>query len=424
MTNWAKYQKKFQDSWLKDPIFSKWLRQVSGNENKAYCKICKTELRVHKGDHIRHKDSEKHKKNANAITFHPTINQVFPKVNPANKKTLVTKFELKLAVHVACHSSIRVIDHLSDLMKDHFKSYDDKNMKLDQYIRIHKTKCTALITRVIGPSLFKQQIDDIKNVPFPLILDESTDVSCKKNLCICIRYFNSRKERIVSQFLGLVSVIETTAEDLYEHLNAFFNEHDLNLQQCFAVATDGGSNLCGCNKSLYTLMKKKRDDLIIIKCICHSIHLVCSHASEELPSNIDFMLRETFNWFKRSALRRKKYLEIYNTINDGNDPLQLVHLSTTRWLARAQAVERILDQWNPLKLHFDFVATEPHQDRYVAKELQQMYNDPANLLYFTFLSPLLSEFNSLNLLFQKEHADNFRVFCKSWRALLFTSLHF
>ncbi|CAG5098065.1 Protein of unknown function [Cotesia congregata] len=235
-----------------------------------------TKLRAHKNDFIRHKDSEKHKKNSAAITFHPSINQVFPTVDPVNKKKLGTKFELQLAVHVACHSSIR---------------------------------------------------------------------------------------------------------------------HNLNLQQCFAIATDGGSNLCGCNKSLYTLMKKKRDDLMLFKCICHSIHLVCSHASEELPS----------------ALRRKKYLDIYNTINDGTDPLQMVHLSTTRWLARGQAIERILDQWDTLKLNFDFAATEPHQDRYVAKELQQMYNDPANLLYFTFLSPLLSEFNSINLLFQKEHADHFSI---------------
>ncbi|XP_044588770.1 uncharacterized protein LOC123267949 [Cotesia glomerata] len=257
MTNWAKYQKRFQESWMKDPMFCQWLRQVSDDGNKAYCKVCKKELRAHKADLVRHKDSEKHKKNARAITFHPSMNKVFPSMNPVNKKKLVTKFELQLAVHVACHSSIRVIDHLSDLMKDHFKSYNDKNIKLDQYLRIHRTKCTALLTKVIAPSLFKQQLRDIKDVSFSLILDESTDVSCTKHLCICIRYFNSRKEKIVSQYLGLIPVVETTAKDLYSHLNAFFIKNNLNLQQCFAIATDGGSNLCGSNKSLYTLMKKK-----------------------------------------------------------------------------------------------------------------------------------------------------------------------
>ncbi|XP_053595333.1 zinc finger protein 862-like [Microplitis demolitor] len=407
MTNWAKYEKKFNDNWLKDPLFVKWLLKAS-DPNKAYCKLCKSELRAHRFDLVRHKDSAKHLKNAAAIAVHPTINKVFPAATSINQKNLITKIELKLAVHTACHSSISVIDHLSEIIKDQFQTFNS-NKKPDQSLRIHRTKCTALLTRVIEPSLLQQQIKDINDVQFSLILDESTDVSCQKHLCICIRYFNIRKKCIVSQYLGLIPVVETSANDLYEALNNYFKKINLNLLNCFAIATDGGSNLCGIRHSLFTLMKEKKENLMLFKCICHSIHLVCSHASEELPSNVDYMLRETFNWFKRSALRKKKYLDIYNTLNDGGDPLQLVQLSGTRWLARGQAVARILDQWDSLKLHFDVAASEKHQDRYTAKELQQMYNDPANLLYFTFLSPILSEFNSINLLFQKEHADHFTI---------------
>lgn len=135
---------------------------------------------------------------------------------------------------------------------------------------------------------------------------------------------------------------------------------------------------------------------------------MCSHASEELPSNLDYMLRETYNWFNRSALRRKSYSDIYKIINDGEDPLQLIQLSATRWLARGKCVERILDQWESLKLQFDIAATEA-QDRYVAKELQKMYSDLINLLFFNFLKPILSEFNALNVLFQKEQADHLLI---------------
>ncbi|KAH0535076.1 hypothetical protein KQX54_013043 [Cotesia glomerata] len=259
------------------------------NPNKAYFKLCKSELRAHRTDLVRHRDSAKHIKNATATAAHVTINRVF------------------------------------------------------------------------------------------------------------------------SKYLGLIPVVETSANDLYEALNKYFIKINLNLSNGFAIATDGGSNLCGIRHSLFTLMKEKNEKLILFKCICHSIHLVCFHASEELPSNIDYMLREIFKWFKRSALRRKKYLHVYNTINDEGDPLQLVQLSGTRWLARGQAVALILDQWDSLKLHFDVAASEKHQDRYTAKEFQEMYNDPANLLYFTFLSPILSKFNSINLLFQKEHADHFAI---------------
>lgn len=131
-------------------------------------------------------------------------------------------------------------------------------------------------------------------------------------------------------------------------------ELGINLRNCFAIATDGGSNLCGCNNSLYTLMtmRKDREDLILFKCIWHSIHLASSDASEELPSNLDYMLRETYNWFHRSASRWKSYSsDIYKVVNDGHDPMQLIQL-----LARSKSVERILDQWDALSLQFQIAA--------------------------------------------------------------------
>ena len=53
----------------------------------------------------------------------------------------------------------------------------------------------------------------------------------------------------------------------YEHVKAFFDESGIDLKLCFGLGTDGTSNLCGCNHSLYTLMKKDNPDLILIKCV-------------------------------------------------------------------------------------------------------------------------------------------------------------
>ena len=170
------------------------------------------------------------------------------------------------------------------------------------------------------------------------------------------------------------------------------------------MGTDGAANLCGCRHSLYTLLKKDDPDLILIKCMCHSLHLACSNASEELPSNLDYMLRQTFNWFHRSAIRRQSYMDLFKLINDGKEPLQLVPLSGTRWLARSASVTRLLAQWNSLKVHFQQVSEKC--DKYLAQELTNMYNDVHNELYFTFLQPILHEFERLNMLYQKDNADH------------------
>ena len=302
-----------------------------------------------------------------------------------------------------CHSSIRSIDHLTDFVKSYLPSPSPS-----ESIRLHRTKCTCIIKRVISLSLFQSLAKGLKNTPFTIMVDESTDVACTKHLRICIKYLNLRSNEITSQFLGLIPVIDTTADALYQHVKAFFDESGIDLKLCFGLGTDGASNLCGCNHLLYTLMKKDNPDLILIKCVRHSLDLACSNASEEMPSCVDYLLRETFNWFHRSALRKSAYLEIYKLINDGKEPLQLVSLSATRWLAPISSVKRILEQWCFLKSHVQMASSTC--DKYAARELAGMHRDPSNELYLTFLKPILCEFERVNLLFQQESADQSRLF--------------
>ena len=101
-------------------------------------------------------------------------------------------------------------------------------------------------------------------------------------------------------------------------------------------------------------------------------------------------------------------MDIYNLINDGNQPLQLIPLSETRWLARSNSVKRVLSQWHSLKAHFQLVSSSC--DKYLSRELCRMYTDHANELYFTFLKSILSEFEMLNLLFQKDNVDFAKLF--------------
>ena len=84
--------------------------------------------------------------------------------------------DIKLAVHIAVHSSIKSIDHLGELLK-----VLGKGSKLEN-IRIHRTKCSQLIKNVIAPAMLTELIKDVGEEPYSLILDESTDVSVMKYL--------------------------------------------------------------------------------------------------------------------------------------------------------------------------------------------------------------------------------------------------
>lgn len=53
-----------------------------------------------------------------------------------------------------------------------------------------------------------------KVMKYAIIIDESTDISIQKHLCILVRFFNESKNEISTGFLGLIPVREATGEKL------------------------------------------------------------------------------------------------------------------------------------------------------------------------------------------------------------------
>jgi hypothetical protein len=70
--------------------------------------------------------------------------------------------EGKLAAFIAAHSSIRSVDHLGELIKQ-----IGHQTKL-QNLRLHQTKCSAIIKYVIGHSLFESLKERLLDVPFSM----------------------------------------------------------------------------------------------------------------------------------------------------------------------------------------------------------------------------------------------------------------
>ncbi|KAK4313380.1 hypothetical protein Pmani_015275 [Petrolisthes manimaculis] len=76
-------------------------------------------------------------------------------------------------------------------------------------------------------------------------------------------------------------------------------------------------------------------------------------------------------------------------------------MSETRWLVRGKIIYNILVNWEELKAYFNIAKIQGGQDvRYKARMLWEMLSDGTNYLYFVFASPIVTEFERLNALFQ------------------------
>lgn len=229
-------------------------------------------------------------------------------------------------------------------------------------------------------------------------------------MAYCVRYFSVNDSRIVTNFLGFSEVTDTTANTLYTVFKGFLANTGLKLEKLIGIGTDGASVLCGCNHSLYTLLKEDLPDLQLIKCTCHSIDKCASKAADELPSNIQFLMRETNNWFAHSALRLSRYRDFFAEHRNGSKPRKFISLSATRWLVVYLAVTVIIEQWDVLKSFFTQAAQTTERKCYTTRQLALMYNDNSNILYLTLLEGILRDVYDVNQAFQGRDADITRLY--------------
>ena len=92
--------------------------------------------------------------------------------------------ELQLAIAIACHCPIKAVDHLGEITKLH----SGKDSVFSN-LRLHRTKCTALVKNVLSPFPKEDLITDRKNQKFSIIVDESTDISTRKH-CVSRFFFH------------------------------------------------------------------------------------------------------------------------------------------------------------------------------------------------------------------------------------------
>lgn len=137
-------------------------------------------------------------KHKNKMTLLPTSNQPSIASHTFTSGTQKEKdVDLKLSYYIAMHSAIRSVDHLWELLKT--LSKEGNNISPLNKLKLHRTKCACIIKKVIGPSLLENLIDDItKTTKLSVIVDESTDISTVKYLCVCVKYFS-----FVTEFIFL-----------------------------------------------------------------------------------------------------------------------------------------------------------------------------------------------------------------------------
>jgi hypothetical protein len=84
----------------------------------------------------------------------------------------------------------------------------------------------------------------------------------------------------------------------------------LQVNRLIGIGCDGANAMVGRNRSVATLLQATMPNLVVFRCVCHSLHLVASKAVESLPVALEFLIRESHNWFSCSPKRTRTYQQL------------------------------------------------------------------------------------------------------------------
>jgi hypothetical protein len=394
---------KYGSEWGNHPDFKFWLEPVPDDPLKAACKLYKKSFTAELSVLKKHKSTILHVKNSKAANS--SNKNIFSKFVGNNKPTkeeeLVKKTEIEICGFLAEHNiPFRVIDHLEAAMKKWFP-----DSKICQKVSLKRTKATNVIKNVIAETEKNELAKVISKTKFSVMTDESTDISTSKSSCIVLRYFDEKTLKVRSDFWELCQVFNesdstptASGERLYNNIINSFQHKNIPLTNIIGFGADGCNTMFGEHNSVSSRFRDSCPGIMTIKCICHSLHLCASNACKVLPRHLEDFAREVYSFFKHSAKRKCEFIQfqIFADTNVHN----ILHPSQTRWLSCSAVVERILEQWEALKLYFT--------DKWVGERLLsaeflfKSLHDPFLQMYYKFMNWILPKFSKLNAYFQSE----------------------
>lgn len=371
-----------------------WLKKSKSSVPKtggdlAKCILCRTTITAHKRVILMHSQSERHKYNLKQVSNTPKIESMS---RTAEIDMQVRRAELKLCCLLATNNlSFSLMDTLSPLMGNIIN-----DSAIAKQIAVRRTKATNLVKNALGPFFENSLTENLRLEYFSIIMDETTDRSTIKQCAFTVIFCDGQK--ILTKFFDMVEMESGSARDLFEGLKNVLINKKIPIQNLVGFSADTTNVMFGENQSVVSLLKNELPNVVCIKCSCHMIHLATSKACLKLPRSVEDLLRNVGSHFSRSYARVAKFKDFQMFFQTEIHKILLP--SHTRWLSLKACVDRVLEQYVPLKEYFrESVFSDPSK---TTEEMLVTLDNEFTHIYLEFMSYVLGLMTDFNILFQSE----------------------
>ncbi|XP_011405639.1 PREDICTED: uncharacterized protein LOC105313698 [Amphimedon queenslandica] len=217
------------------------------------------------------------------------------------------------------------MDHFSDLPKL------CPDFKIASEVKCKRTKTKSVVTNVMAPHFHSNLVHSLKKAPFPLIINETTNISTKIELALVTRQCNKKTGKVSCSLYELVEQTSGDAEAIFHSICSVLENDGIPFSNVVGFAADTTNVLFGQHNSIVSRFKQKVSNLFTLHCICRCAHLCASHACEKLPRTPDDLIHNVYNYFAHSAKRQPEFQKFQYFADV--EPHKILKRCQTRWLS-------------------------------------------------------------------------------------------
>ena len=283
--------KKFCYRWLENPLFSGWLEAIGPlGEERCWCKLCSVSL-------------------ANRIDALCIHAKAFHELDPAvdideaeiSFDDKVKILEKKLCLFIVQNSiPIDIIENLVSFVK-----MKDLEPTVVSKIKLKITKCTQIIKNVLAVEETEKLVNILKTNKFSILLDESTDITDKKQLSINAQYRCPKTGYTKVQLLDILQLnpLAGTGKEIFAAFEELIDAHEIPWENLVAYSTDNASVFTGKKNSFYTALLTRAPHVILLPFICHSSALACKATFKDMSDDVMVLIRGLYTYTSGSSKR-------------------------------------------------------------------------------------------------------------------------
>ncbi|XP_008179532.1 zinc finger MYM-type protein 1-like [Acyrthosiphon pisum] len=130
-----------------------------------------------------------------------------------------------------------------------------------------------------GDILLEKIVKEVNSAKcFSVLADETTDISVKEQLALCVRYVVGSDENVFvcERFLKYIEIHSLTGKDIASTIVNGLNSCGIDCSNMYGQGYDGASNMSGRFKGTQKIVRETCPKALYVHCAAHSLNLAVS----------------------------------------------------------------------------------------------------------------------------------------------------